>query len=278
MPKPALSLLGFLEKEQAFEYLQKNCLLDDSSSQALQQHFEEAASRLGPNIERVGYPVMLAIPTIHQQYVNIVSNSPTAKLLEGLEGRGAIAIQLVEIAPLLAIQIHIELDRAENFYQPYKEVPDIGEMLQKCFPLVYENIPIDFSLSANSWMIKTPSLNLRTFGGGLFTVNDENYLGVKIAQANPLVQVLKFEGRAYLVNGFHRAISLGKAGAKYLPSIVQEVQSLDGIALGIPLKCLLSANPPTLGHFLKDRAYPIQLRNYKKFMTVTYAEHVFFEE
>src|SRR5947209_20556236 len=101
MPKSGLSLLGHLSKEKAFEYLQKNCLLDDSSPQALQRHFEDAVSRLGPVIERAGFPEMLRIPAMHEQYVNIVRNGPAAKMLEG---RGVVAIQLLEIAPLLAFQ------------------------------------------------------------------------------------------------------------------------------------------------------------------------------
>lgn len=279
MPKSALSLLGYLEQQKAFEYLQKQCLLDDSSPQVLQQHFEDAVLQLGSAIERAGYPEMLGIPALHQHYVNTVRNSPLAK---ALEGRGTITIQLIEIAPLLAFQVHVELDRAKSLYQPSKTVPDVGEMLLKCFPLQgNENIPVELSqpLSPNSWMVRTPSLNLRPLEGGILVANGEHYLGVKVGLANQLVQVLKFQGKAYLINGFHRAFSLGKAGAKYLPCIVQEVQSLNEIAnLGIALERLQSDNPPTMGHFLNDRAYPVQLRNYKKHMTVTYTEHLFFEE
>ena len=277
MPKPALSLLGFLEKEQAFEYLQKYCLLDDSSPQALQQHFSDATSRLGSVIENAGNPETLNIPAIHQQHVDIIRNGSFAK---GLESRGRVEIQLVEIAPLLAAQIHVELDRAESFYQRCETAPDIENMLLRCLPFGNDTFPIGIAqpLSPSSWMVRTPSLNLRSLEGGLFGVNGDNYLGVKIGAANPLVQVLKFKGRAYLVNGFHRAFSFGRAGAKYMPCIMQEVQSLDGIALGIPLERLLLDNPPTLAHFLNDRAYPIQLRHYQKYMTVTYAEHLFFEE
>lgn len=278
MPKPALSLFGCLGKEKAFEYLQQQCLLADSSTQALQQHFEDAALRIGSAIERVGYPEMLEVPALHRQYVNSIRSNPNTKALEGLDGRGAASIQLVEIVPLLSIQIHVELDRAESFYQRREIVPTVAEMLQKCLPLVNDNIPIGFSMSANSSMVISPSLNLRTFGSGLFVVNGDNYLGVKIGPANPLVQVLKIDGKAYLVNGFHRAYSLGRAGARYMPCIVQEAQSLDGIALSIPLEHLQSDNPPTLGHFLNDCAYPVQLRNYKKYMTITYGEHIVFEE
>ena len=277
MPKSALSLLGYLEQGKAFEYLQTTCLLDDSSPQTLQQHFEDAISRLGLAVKKAGYPHILEIPDPHQQYVDIVKNSPPARMLEF---RGVIAIQLVEIAPLLAFQIHIELERAESLYQSVRTVPDVGEMLLKCFPLGNDNIPIELSqpLTPSSWTVRTPSLNFRPLTGGLLTVGGENYFGVKVGLANPLVQVLKFEGRYYLANGYHRAFSLGRAGAKYLPCIVQEVKSLDELALSIPIERLQSDNPPTLQHFLNDRAYPVQLRNYKKYMTVTYAEHVFFEE
>jgi hypothetical protein len=281
MPKPALSLFGFLEKGKAFEYLrQQTCMVNDSSSRALQEQFEDAQSRLRTAIEKAGYPEMLGIPIAHQQYVEAVKNSPSAK---ALEGRETVTIQLVEIAPLLATQIHIELDRAEGFYQRNKTLPDIGEMLLTCLPLQgAENFPIEVSRSllpnSNNWIVRTPSLNFRPLEGGLIAANGEHYLGVKVGLANPLVQVLKFEGRSYLANGFHRAFVFGRAGAKHLPCIVQEVQSLNEVAFGIPPERFLLENPPTLGHFLNDHAYPVQMRNYKKYMAFTFAEHIFFEE
>ncbi len=279
MPKPALSLVGYLEKEKALEYLQKTCLSDDPSPQALLQHYTNAQSQLGPAIQKAGYPEILDIPAGYESYINMVKTTPYVK---AFETGNLVTIQLVEIAPLLAFQVHIELERAESLYQPTNEVPGIVDMLAACLPLVPQSIPFEFShpQSPNTVMMRTPSLNLRAFNSGLFTLpNGENYFGVKIDGANPFVQVVRFEGRAYLINGFHRAYSLGKAGAKYFPCIFQEVHSLSGIVnLGFPLELLQSDNPPSLSHYIYERAYPVKLRNYRKHMVITYAEHLYFEE
>src|SRR5690349_14460685 len=84
MPKPAVSLVGFHGKEQALEYLQKVCLVDDSSPQALLQHFQCAQSGLGPAIDRAGHPKIVDIPREYQSYCYTVLNSPAAKALEGI--------------------------------------------------------------------------------------------------------------------------------------------------------------------------------------------------
>ena len=279
MPKPALSLFGFFEKEKAFEYLQKVCLVGDSSQEALLQHFQCAQSGLGSAIIGAGSPEIGDLPVECQSYCQAVLSSPDAQALASIS---PISIRLVEIAPLLAFQHHIELERAENLYCSTFEAPSIEEMLSVCLPLSPQSLPWEFSepQSPNSWTIRTPSFNLRAIGGGLFTLpNGESYFGVKVAGASPFVWVIQFEGRSYLNNGYHRGFSLGKVGAKYMPCIFQEVQSLNGITNpNFPIEVLQSENPPTLGHYVYGRAYPINLRNYRRYMQTTYAEHLFYED
>src|SRR5258708_11820969 len=208
MPKPALSLVAFHGQEKTFEYLQQMCILDDSSPQALQQHFNHANSQLGPAFVNAGCPEVIDLPTEYQPYCHAVLNSPPAKALEQF---GSMTIRLIEIAPLLATQHHIELDRASSLYCSTGKVPDIAEMLPVCLPIGPQNISLEPSRPQTplSWTLRTPSLNFRITGGGLFPLESGDiYFGAKLALAHPLVWVTQYDGKSQLNNGYHRSYSL----------------------------------------------------------------------
>lgn len=94
---------------------------------------------------------------------------------------------------------------------------------------------------------------------------------------NPHVHVAIFNERAYLFNGYHRAVGLMQAGVTHMPCIVRNVVDHNAIGIRPPdtfSAALLDANdPPTIAHFAQGRAHHVFLRVHSRILNVSWAEH-----
>ena len=84
-------------------------------------------------------------------------------------------------------------------------------------------------------------------GRGLFLA------GAAFGPSLPLVQVGRFQGRCYLIDGYHRAFALRQAGVTHLPCLFRDVTDYAGLGAtgeyeSFERELLLSADPPTCAH------------------------------
>jgi len=127
---------------------------------------------------------------------------------------------LVEIDPLLAFQMIVNVDRSAHHQTTLGTPPRLIDLLNVCLPT---NPPVEhFQVQQqnNALIIKARDLNLRMQEVG--RVQDQ-FAGVIFGPALPLAQVTKFNGRFYLSDGFHRAYCLRQAGATHIPCVLREV-------------------------------------------------------
>jgi hypothetical protein len=94
----------------------------------------------------------------------------------------------------------------------------------------------------------------------------------------PFVHVVRFNGRCYLTNGFHRALGARKRGAGRMPCFFREVPTADEIGIRVdwstfPIGLLESPYPPTLGHFTQGRAHTLPLKKVMRVVQVNWSEH-----
>jgi hypothetical protein len=278
----ALSLLGFMDDALANSYLTKICLLADSSGGALKNR-DTAKGRLGPPIANAGHPEIRSIPVEHRHHLNGVESNPRYKdTIEEFK----FDFGLVEIAPLLAFQFHVETERAGNLKGRIGATHTLPELLALCLPHEVEPIQYRLSLQPTSLMIVSNNLNLRPMKVGIRDHPEQPALtiaGVLFGPASPLVQVMRVDGRCYLRNGFHRAYLLQKLGVTHIPAVVLEGNDFSqvGAAGGeatFGRAILESDNPPTCSHLTADRAYKVRLRPSKRYITVTWTDYVMPEE
>ena len=129
-------------------------------------------------------------------------------------------------------------------------------------------------------MVKAKSLNVRLVQQGF--MQQDGKLFVQIGVTPPFAQVVRFNGRCYLLNGYHRTVGAAQAGATHIPCIFRDVAS--ALEAGVnppetfPLGLLESNNPPTLGHFANGLAYAAQLKSVSRYMHVSWDEHVIPDE
>ncbi|HKT19523.1 MAG TPA: hypothetical protein VJR47_15855, partial [Stellaceae bacterium] len=194
--------------------------------------------------------------------------------------------KLVEIAPLLAYQFHVDGHRSGQHCQALQN-PTLDQMLAICLPMqqpkLQDQKPI-IDRQAQSISIKSRNLNVRSLLAGALGYNQTGYesvvAGMQIHVALPFVHVVRFNGRYYLHNGYHRAYGLAKAGATHMPCFLRDASKAEDAGIlpegpvwvTFPLRILEAANPPTVGHFVDGRAYDVKMRSVSRLLTVTWVE------
>jgi hypothetical protein len=240
-----------------------------------------AKQKRGDPIPRAGNPQVQDIPDEYQGYLEAVTQNPrySTTVTPGA------TFKLVEIDPLLAFQVHITPERTGQIV-PVGFNPGLENLLRICLPhmpLTLDQIPHDIGGdSPTSFIIESPNVNLRVIATGASANDDKEGLklvGIAIGESSPLVQVVRFNGRCYLRNGYHRALAIRRAGQTHIPCLFLEATAFLGVVerpteFLFRQKLLESVHPPTLGHYAQGRALSVTLRDVKRFIRVTWIEDV----
>jgi len=182
--------------------------------------------------------------------------------------------KLVEIDPLLAFQYTISKPRSGFHCDALGNPPTIAELLEVCLPQQQANEPVMLSSDSKSVLIRAESLNIRTLQAGPIA---PGVLGIQIGLTLPLLHVVRFNGKCYLHNGFHRALGARAAGATHVPCLFRDVNSYQEVGINdaagtFSAELLESDNPPTLFHFTSQQAYEVRLRRVARYINVSWSE------
>jgi hypothetical protein len=274
MPTPGLSLVGFMEPQQAINYQRMMCVPADPSDAALLAEWNTARGNLGAVVSDAGKPNIQEIPPGCQAYIQQLSQQPWVQ--QSLAPYPGAAFKVVEIDPLLAFQFHILTDHSDNHCGTLRLAPGIADLLPIFLPQAPPQEALRISLQSQSFVMAADSLNVRIMAQGLFQA--ENKVGIQFGIGLPFVHVARFNGRCYLMNGFHRALGARLRGAGLMPCLFREVANHievgirdDGSTFSIAL--LESPNPPTLRHFTQNRAHTVAVRKVSRILQVNWSEH-----
>ena len=258
MAAPGLALIGFMTRDDAVNYLSRECVPANPDPAALEAEWLAAKAKLGAPLPNVGQPQISDIPADHDAYIQQLRAVP--------DWQGVFAqnphwqLKLVETAPLLAYQFSILDGMATNHGAQLGLGPTLVDLLKICLPLVPTLDPFNVTQQANSALIQSRSLNVRPLN---FFSPQNGVIVFQFGGALPFVHVVRFNGRCYLHNGYHRAYAALLAGAKEIPCVFRDVATEAEIGIGPPgtfnLSTLESLDPPTLRHYASDQAYPVDL-------------------
>jgi hypothetical protein len=193
---------------------------------------------------------------------------------------------MVEIAPLLAFQFHVDTERSAVLCADLPHPPQLSDTLPICQPVDIEERHVQTTHLTHGTLIRDSSLNLRVLGAGPVGADPAKkilYVGVGAGVGGPWTTVTRFNGRCYLSNGYHRVFGLQAAGATYIPCLLvdaTEFTQVGAIGGGATFErtVLESANPPTCGHLTDARAYRIILHQFSRVIHVTWAEYAVRED
>ncbi len=194
------------------------------------------------------------------------------------------SFQLIEIEPLISPQFQITPARSSTLCGPLTDGSSLEHLLPICLPHAVDDPPWQTTSRPNGFCIKTHSRSLRWRGHlGIDAAVQRRFAGISYGPSSNLIHVARFEGRCYLTNGHHRAYGLRKAGATHIPCVFFEATDFSQLgptrgAVTFARDVLESDHPPTCGHFVHDRAYPLQLRTLTRVISVSWSEYAFLED
>jgi hypothetical protein len=291
MASDGLTLFGFIsDEDRAVQWLKDWCDHGQVLRSALKRHWLDARARLNL-ADRVGDA---GKPTFdddklsgHEVHVGNVSTNP--RYGDCVRGMKAVSVRMVEIDKLLALQAHVELDRAERICGSISSPPTMSELLATCLPLrLRENTISSVTLVPRTkdvlggTIVSSADVNLDVFRGGHLGKTNlpdgtegPDVVGVILAERAPLIQVVKYQGRHYLKNGYHRAYGLRLKGASHMPCLYLETDEVAGLEIPVngvfTARQLADVNPPTFAHFNPDRAYRVPLKEQRRAIKVTWS-------
>jgi|SRR5271155_245677 len=296
MSTAGLSLVGFMtDQPQAFQHLRVQCVPADPSDAALAAAWNAAKAKLGAALPNAGAPNIQAIAAADAPYINQLVQQPWVQEAFRLFKYAAADFKLIEIDPLLAFQFIVDSPRS-NFHCGGLKNPTVADLLPICLPQTQpkpqdigpaiDASPNHKDIPPQSVTIKVRNLSMQRMHGGIFTLNQNGYeswvVGMQIHVTLPFVHVVRFNGRCYLHNGFHRSYGARMAGATHIPCLFRDVATpeevgiIEGQTFSVPI--LESANPPTIGHFTQGRAYDVELRALSRVMHVSWSQSVMVDE
>jgi hypothetical protein len=279
-----------MNQHAAVQHLRTACVPVDKSDAALIVEWQAAQATLGAPIPSAGLPDIQPIPAADQVYIQRFQQEPwvaSAFRLAALQGS---TFQLIEIEPLLPLQMHIDTDRSDHHCSSLSNPPTIAELLPVCLPITQpdeETMMTPIGPNSQSVMIKTRNLAIQMIAAGVFHMDIAGYKtfigGAQFHLSVPFLQVVRLNGRCYLHNGLHRAYGIRRAGATHMPCLLRDVATAEGAGIKtdgstFSEALLTSANPPTVAHFTQWRARNVQLRRISRNIIVTWARYVLPDE
>lgn len=257
MAAPGLALVGFMQRDFAIHYMANECVPANADPAALEAEWLAAVGKIGAPQTTAGLPNVRNLPAPQQAHVQQIMAS--ADWQATFSANPNWEIKLVEVAPLLAYQFSI-LDGAASMHGSQLGLgPSLDDLLQTCLPLTATPENFTIAQTGNAALIQSRSLNLRPLS---FWSPQPGIIALQVGGALPFVHVVRFNGRCFLHNGYHRAYAALMSGATEIPCIFRDVATEHEIGLGpgtFDLALLQSANPPTLHHFTNGQAYPVDL-------------------
>jgi hypothetical protein len=272
-----LSLFGFIDdRDPAHKYLKSCCILADPSDTALDTMWSDAKARLGSPIAHAGDPDTQDLPPACNAHLQrLQHNSRLQQTIEGMSGH---SFKLIEIAPLLAFQLHVKTAVADGMKRILSTATNSKDLTNICLPERPRDITCEPELLQNGFILRTREPNLRVLGQGQLGTDPQQQVtiaGIAYGESSPLVQVVRFQGRCYLKNGYHRAYAIQKAGATHMPCILLDAPdySLVGAAgMTFSYQLLQTPNPPTFGHYVASRGYAAELKPITRIIQVTWSD------
>ena len=167
-----------------------------------------------------------------------------------------LSVGMANLQNVLSFQKNILADGVERVSKV--NLSDPQALFATCLPDAVEPFQISGVLDndGKAFSISSTNPNLRIMGGQLTNVNGQPFYGFTIGFGFPFVQVVEYQGRWFIRDGYHRSFGLLKRGVDRIPCFfirAQDAQQFGGTAPDhIRGEILFGAHPPFLKDFLDD--------------------------
>jgi len=174
-------------------------------------------------------------------------------------------IRVANLNKICALQPIVHLDYlggSDQFKKLLQQAveEDMRSLAQITLPISSPvELPVQFDPQQNAWILHSPSPDTRIVGH--FSLPMEVAPGVFgrgygfcVAVLPSFVQVVRYRGRYFLKDGYHRCIALLEKGITHIPVLYQEILETQPLKVEgrFPDETILGVHPPQLPDYLRD--------------------------
>ena len=165
-------------------------------------------------------------------------------------------VGVADLRKLLSYQKSVSSDAVER--AAAIEDADWQALFSFCLPVEGGPLPMPATVDPDGKGIafSSPNPKLRVDGSTFATVNGQPFFGFRISFGLPFVQVVEYQERWFLQDGYHRCYGLLRRGITHVPCIfihAREARQFGGAASGFfRAEVLFGARPPFLRDLLDD--------------------------
>ncbi len=173
-------------------------------------------------------------------------------------------IRIVDLNKICALQpvVHLDyLDHSDHLKKLTQQVvqEDVLSLVKITLPIPTAELPVQSDQQQNAWILQCNHPDTRIvghfttrveLGPGLFGMG----YGFCIALLPSFVQVVRYRGRYFLKDGYHRSLALLQRGITHIPVIFREMAESENLDIKgrFPDETICAARPPLFPDYLRD--------------------------
>jgi hypothetical protein len=182
-------------------------------------------------------------------------------------------VAIADLRRVCAFQPSVFIDRAVERVRG-ADPHDMRSLAAVSLPIPEPStLPVQFDEASNVWLFSAPNPNLRIMGrfGGQVQPGVVAF-GFIVAVAPSFLQVVNFQGRLFLRDGYHRAVGFLQRGISAVPVFTREFGNLESLNLpagALPQAACFGDRPPSLSDYLDDTvSVEVQLPALQKMVVI----------
>jgi hypothetical protein len=252
--RAAQALIGWMNPDDAMRVLSK--LGDSGSSQAHGHMVEAAREAVGRREEGIDQgDLVTALPAELEAHVELVKATPAGSHMfaEGWD------VALVDLTRVCAYQPLVLSDQAidrAGGVTPH----DLQTIAEVALPVAGEvELPFQFDRVKQTWMVSSANSNLRIVGpvGPIVTSPGKPpVIGFEVTINQSFLQVVRYHGRYFLRDGYHRAYGFLHAGITTVPAFVRDMAEFESMVpdprVLLPQDSYCGPRPPVLPDYTDE--------------------------
>lgn len=266
--RPARALLGWVSAEEArllFGGRRAEAPIDERSRRRFEAARRAVQGRK-QGVDQAGAVGPLAEPIDDHLELFWASEHAQAFRKEGWN------VGSVDLRKLCAFQPSVFLDHAEQRTSG-ASAGDFHALARITLPLTNETEPtIQFDHVQKAWIISSDDPNLEVVGHFSRPISGGRGCGFLVAAPPSCMQVVRWQGRYFLKDGYHRALGFLRRGVYHVPSLVLDLPGERGLELGtgeLSRSAVCGARPPLLTDYLDDGvAVEVELPDARRMVVV----------
>jgi hypothetical protein len=167
-----------------------------------------------------------------------------------------ISVGLVDLKKILSFQKCVTSDATER--AAGIDIANPGALFSFCLPEAAA--PVEFPVSIDNdykgFSIASANPNIRVNQGQMANIGNQQFFGFSIGFGSTFVQVVEYQGRWFIRDGYHRCYGLLRRGVDKIPCLfirARDVREFGGVsAFFFRGETIFGPRPPFLRDFLDD--------------------------